>query len=385
MTAHTNGHPRRPARLVLEDGMVFDGLSVGAVGEAIGEMVFHTGMTGYQEILTDPSYLGQSVVMTYPLIGNTGTNPEDEESRGTWLSAFVVREMCHQPSNHRSTESLPDYLDRHGVVGIEGIDTRALTLRIREGGAVKGIVASGDEMDTDTLVDMAHAHPDLTGRDLATEVTAPEAYHWDKPLLPGFAPAHFETRESSADGPLVVAVDYGTKRNILRALVSSGFRVRVVPATATADEILALGPAGVFLSNGPGDPAAVEGAAETVGSLLGRAPVFGICLGHQILGRALGADTWKMKFGHHGANQPVKDLDTGAVAITSQNHSFAVDPDALQDGARVTHVNLNDKTVEGIATEGAFSVQYHPEAAPGPNDAMDLFTRFAERIAAATT
>jgi carbamoyl-phosphate synthase small subunit len=365
------------ALLALADGTVFEGRSFGAAGEAAGEVVFNTSMTGYQEILTDPSYAGQIVCMTYTEIGNVGVNREDVESWRPFVEAFVVKEYWETPSNWRATESLGAYLRENGIPGISGIDTRALVRHIRTTGAQTGIVSSVD-LDRERLVRKAKEHPTLVGRDLVREVTCGEAYEWNEGLWTlegGYVRAN-------PSGPRVVAYDFGIKRNILRNLVSAGCRVRVVPASTTAEDVLRLEPDGVFLSNGPGDPDAVAGAAENVASLLGAKPVFGICLGHQILGLALGGKTYKLKFGHHGGNQPVLDLATEKVEITAQNHGFAVDVESLKNVAELTHVNLNDRTVEGlrVPSKRAFSVQYHPEASPGPHDANHLFHRFVQAM-----
>ena len=373
---------RAPALLALEDGSVFRGTSFGAPGETSGEVVFNTSMQGYQEILTDPSYKGQVVCMTYPLIGNYGISPEDDESDRPWVEAFVVREACRVPSSHRSAEPLGTYLERKGVVGIEGVDTRRLTRILREHGALRGVVSTV-ERSADALVDRAKAVPSMEGLDLARLVTRKEAAPWTEGHVSAFA-----TERRKAAGPEfhVAAMDFGAKRNILRNLVDCGFRVTVLPAEATAAEVLALSPDGVFLSNGPGDPAAVTYAAECVRGLLGKVPVFGICLGHQILAHAYGGKTYKLPFGHHGGNHPVKDLATGRVEVTAQNHGFAAHPDLFKRGdVEQTHVNLNDGTCEGMRhlEVPAFSVQYHPEAAPGPHDSLHLFDRFRELIAKA--
>jgi len=371
------------AVLALADGTVFHGRAFGAIGEAEGELVFNTSMTGYQEILTDPSYEGQLVAMTYPEIGNVGVNREDVESRRPFVRGFVVRNYCDRPSSWRAEESLGAYLAHHAIPGIAGIDTRALVRRLRDGGAQAAVLSSIDR-DSARLVARARAVPSLVGRDLVREVTCETPYEWREgpwSLEGALDVDAFSARRGRR--PLrVVAYDFGIKRNILCGLVAAGCVVEVVPATTPAAEVLGHRPDGVFLSNGPGDPDAVVGARETVADLLGRVPVFGICLGHQILALALGGSTYKLKFGHHGGNQPVKDLGTGRVEITAQNHGFAVDVDSLGDRAVVTHVNLNDHTVEGLEVPGqpTFSVQYHPEASPGPHDASYLFARFVERM-----
>jgi carbamoyl-phosphate synthase small subunit len=371
----------REAILALADGRTFRGRAFGALGEVTGEVVFNTAMTGYQEVLTDPSYKGQLVCMTYPEIGNVGINGEDEESARVYVEGFVVKEYVSRPSNWRAEMALGEYLERTGVPGIEGIDTRALVRHIRTTGAQEAVLSSIN-LDLDELVAKAKKSPGLIGRDLVREVTCSEPYDWDT------ADWHIGTGYRHPgevrDAPLVVALDYGIKRNILRRLVAAGFRVKVMPAMTTAEQVLALNPDGVFLSNGPADPAAVTYAHETVRDLLGRKPIFGICLGHQILGLALGGQTYKLTFGHHGANHPVIDLRTKRVEITCQNHGFAVAADSLRGNAELTHLNLNDKTVEGMRGNGTpfFSVQYHPEASPGPHDAGYLFSRFRQLVAA---
>jgi carbamoyl-phosphate synthase small subunit len=370
------------AILALADGRIFRGRAFGATGEAVGEVVFNTAMSGYQEVLTDPSYDGQMVCMTYPEIGNVGVNREDVESPRLYLEGFIVKEYWPQPSNWRSEMSLDEYLEQANVVGIQGIDTRALVRHIRTHGAQEGIISSIDS-DPESLVRKAKASPGLVGRDLVKEVTCVEPYEWNVgewELGRGYREVQFELR----DAPFVVAIDYGIKQNILRRLVSTGFRVTVVPAWYTAEQILAMNPDGVFLSNGPADPAAVSYAHETVRAILGKKPVFGICLGHQILGLALGGRTFKLAFGHHGANHPVMDLRTTRVEITSQNHGFAVDADSVRGKAELSHLNLNDRTVEGLHGVGMpfFSVQYHPEASPGPHDSSYLFQRFRRMVEA---
>ena len=372
---------QREAILALADGRIFRGRAFGAIGETVGEVVFNTAMTGYQEVLTDPSYKGQIVCMTYPEIGNVGINADDAESSGVHVEGFVVKDYRPRPSNWRSEMALGEYLEQAGVPGIEGIDTRALVRHIRTHGAQEAVISSVT-LDADALVARAKASPGLVGRDLVKEVTCAEPYDWDLgdwELGGGYRrPAKEELR----DAPLIVALDYGIKRNILHRLVASGFRVRVMPAAASADDILAPNPDGVFLSNGPADPAALPYASEAVRGVLGRKPIFGICLGHQILGLALGGRTYKLGFGHHGANHPVMDLRTRKVEITSQNHGFAVDADSLAGRAELSHLNLNDKTVEGLCGVGVpfFSVQYHPEASPGPHDAGYLFARFRRLV-----
>lgn len=369
---------RQRARLVLADGTVFEGHSFGASDDVIGEVVFNTSMFGYQEILTDPSYVGQIVCMAYPHIGNVGTNPADDEAARPHAVGMAVRELS-EPSNWRSTEALAPYLARFGVGGIEGLDTRRLVRHVRIHGAQMGVVSTGGASSA-ALAEKARAARGMEGLDLATGVSTKAAYGWSEgsPLVLPLGRGAVEP-EPAAKRFHVVAIDYGLKRAMLRFLVDVGCRVTVVPAWSTAAEVLARRPDGVFLTNGPGDPAAVVGAERTVAELLGRVPIFGICLGHQILALALGGKTYKMKFGHRGANQPVMDLETRRVEITSQNHGFAVDAKSLGSRAVVTHVNLNDLTVEGLAVPDAraFSVQYHPEASPGPHDARPLFRRFA--------
>ena len=368
------------AWLALETGVVVEGRSVGADGESSGDLVFNTAMTGYHEILTDPSYAGQMVLMTYPLIGNYGVADEDAESAGAWAEGFVVKEMCQVPSSHRADRSLPDWLRERGIVAIEGVDTRRLTRLVREEGSLRCVLSTVDG-DPNSLVAKARAARGTDGRDLASVVTCPEPYAWAEGYHDSY-PALTGPRSGSGERPRCVAYDFGAKRNILRSLVHAGFDVQVVPAGTAADDVLAMEPDGVFLSNGPGDPAAVTGAIDQVANLVGKVPIFGICLGHQILSIILGAKTYKMPFGHHGANHPVRDLATGKVEITSQNHSFAVRAEDLPAHLELTHVNLNDGTVEGMrhTSEPLFSIQYHPEAAPGPLDSTHLFVRFRDLV-----
>ena len=370
------------AKLALEDGTVFSGKAFGADGEVDGEVCFNTSMTGYQEILTDPSYRGQIVTMTYPEIGNYGVNAEDVESGKPHLSGFVVRERSRVASNFRADGELDEYLARHGIVGIEGIDTRALVRRIRIHGALKGVLSTVDPDDA-SLVAKAAASPGLVGRDLAREVMPEEPIRWDEPLSPWATLTPPEKKAGlPADAPHVVALDYGMKWNIARHLFEMGCRVTILPGTATADDVMGLKPDGVLLSNGPGDPEPIEYAQEAIRDLLGKKPIFGICLGHQLLSLASGAKTFKLKFGHRGANQPVMNNATGRVEITCQNHGFAVDADTLPDHIEVTHVNLNDQTIEGVRhlKHPAFSVQYHPEASAGPHDSRYLFERFRQML-----
>ena len=371
------------ALIAFEDGKVFEGHSFTGPGEAVGEVVFNTAMTGYQEVLTDPSYKGQIVTMTYPLIGNYGVNSEDIESSTIHLEAFVIREYEAEYSNWRAEESLREYLVRHGVLGIHQVDTRAITRHIRLKGAMKAVIST-DVSDPATLVEKARSAPGLEGRDLVKEVTTKNPYTWkdDRPLDVVVSKRMVDVGPPPKGTIRVACIDCGLKYNQLRIFTKKGVEPIVFPCTVTPDEILAVSPHGCFVSNGPGDPAALPYIVDTVKSLLGKLPIFGICLGHQILGQALGASTYKLKFGHHGANQPVKDLSTGKIEITSQNHGFAVDQSALGADVRVTHINLNDNTVEGIEAPdiSAFSVQYHPENAPGPHDSEYLFDRFLKKI-----
>ena len=363
---------RRPrAILALADGRVFRGESFGSSGEVAGEVVFNTSMTGYQEILSDPSYCGQIVTLTYPLIGNYGTNDRDVESKTPVLSGFVVKEYIDHPSNWRSDHRLDEYLKEKGIVAIQGIDTRALTRHIRDSGAQMGFIAT-DDYDEKAAVEKARQTPALVGRDLVKEVTCKAPYRWSEG----------KTSERSVIGPKVVVYDFGVKYNILRRLAALGCEVMVVPADTPAMEAIRLKPQGILFSNGPGDPEAVDYAVNIVKELVGKKPIMGVCLGHQILALALGAKTYKLKFGHHGGNQPVMDLLTRKVEITAQNHGFAVDLDSINDQVELTHINLNDRTVEGMRHRSLpiFSVQYHPEAGPGPNDSQYLFSRFMEMI-----
>ncbi len=361
------------AVLVTKDGRVFRGKSLGKIGRTEGEIVFNTSISGYQEILTDPSYKEQMVTLTYPLIGNCGINAEDEESSDIFCNGLIIKEESSITSSWRSQQSLNEYLEGHNIVGIQGLDTRALTRHIRDKGAMPGIISS-DNCPIEELVEAAKNLHGTEGKNLADQVTCKESYNWNEGLWrlgKGFGAGSSRYK--------VVAIDLGIKRNILRNLVNSGCDVTVVPAGTTAEDIISLKPDGIFLSNGPGDPSAVTKTIETVKTLLDKdIPMFGICLGHQILSLAMGAKSYKLKFGHHGGNQPVKDLATGKIEITAQNHNYAIDPDSLPDHLHVTHINLNDNTVEGIKSDKyrLFTVQYHPEAAPGPHDSSYLFERF---------
>ena len=370
---------RPPARIVLEDGTCLTGRSFGAARDSIGELVFNTSITGYQEILTDPSYRGQTVLLTQPHIGNYGVNSEDEESTHLWLSGLVVREACRRSSNFRSGGELSDYLQQHDIPGIEEVDTRMLTRRVRTGGAMRVLITQDMDTPEAELVERVKSSPSVSDEDHVKAVTLEEATHWTKGHESPFSQP---SRKGDREVLPIVAYDFGIKRNILRSLVDTAFDVTVVPADTPAEAVLERKPRGVFLSNGPGDPAIVDYAVQAVKGIVGKVPVFGICLGHQVLGQVFGAKTFKMKFGHHGGNQPVMDLTTEKVEITAQNHSFAVDPEKLPSGVKVTHLNLNDKTVEGLQHDEipAFSVQYHPEAAPGPHDAVYLFERFREMV-----
>jgi carbamoyl-phosphate synthase small subunit len=396
MGSDTNGRERKPAILALEDGTIFEGIGFGAATTQTGEACFNTSMTGYQEILTDPSYRGQIVTMTCPLIGNYGVNETDPESSAVHVRGFVIEELCEIPSNWRSDQSLHEYLADAGVPGIEGVDTRALTKRLREAGAMRATLCTDGSLDAEGAVVAAKAAPPMEGSDFVKEVTTSETYQWD--------PESKLSREwtivnASIDEPLeeeggemyrplsdpkyrIVAYDFGIKRNILRSLRQHGFEVDVVNSRTPASEVLDRNPDGVFLSNGPGDPAALDYIHSEVKQIIDKKPVFGICLGHQVLAHAFGGKTFKLKFGHRGGNHPVKDLRSGKIAITSQNHGFAADGDALPSHIEVTHINLNDDTVEGMRHRDypVFSVQYHPEAAPGPSDASYFFEEFANLI-----
>lgn len=367
--------------LVLEDGRTFSGVGFGAVGVKTGEIVFNTSMTGYQEILTDPSYYQQIVTMTVPHVGNTGVNTQDIESHKSWVSGFVVRSLSPIVSNWRSHATLDEYLKQQNVIGLAEVATRSLVRHIREKGAMRAVIATGEMAnDVEALLKMARESFDMSGANLVDEVSTAEAYHWTQSSDQQWLPS--EHTPSSTFSPHVVAYDFGVKHNILRLMTDRGLRVTVVPAQTPAAEVLAMKPSGIFLSNGPGDPAAVGYAIDNVKRLVGQVPIFGICLGHQILALALGGKTEKMRFGHRGGNQPVKNLLTDKVEISSHNHGFAVTADSDLSGAEITHINLNDQTIEGLrhTALGAFSVQYHPEAAPGPHDSLYLFDEFIHRL-----
>ena len=377
---------REKATLALADGTIFEGYQIGASGETAGEVVFNTSLYGYQEILTDPSYVRQMITFTYPHIGNVGVNPDDVDSKRMYASGVIVRELSEQHSNFRSTGSLKDYLIKNNFVGIGGVDTRKLVLHLRTHGAQMGVIATGQHNPKD-LVEKARKQPSMEGLDLVPEVSTAEPYGWSEgtyfPFEKNSVHGYRKYSESDLRGrPHVVAVDCGIKHNILRLLTDHGFRVTVVPAKYTAEQMMKLSPDGIFLSNGPGDPAAVTYLRDAVKALLGKKPIFGICLGHQILGHAVGAPTFKLKFGHRGGNHPVRNIETGRVEITVQNHGFATDKNKIPKGVNVTHINLNDQTIEGLSVDGAkaFSVQYHPEASPGPTDAQYLFKQFAELV-----
>lgn len=369
------------AKLALEDGRVFTGISLGALGTTTGEVVFNTSMTGYQEILSDPSYRGQLITMTYPEIGNYGVNEEDLESGQIHASGFIVRNASRIASNFRSNGTISEFLAKQGIVGISDIDTRALVKHIRNEGAMRGAIST-EVLDDAELIQIAKDSPSMLGRDLVREVLPEQPVNWEQRLSPWWHTNQQGERDVQKDQPHIVALDYGMKWNIARHLYEQGFRVTIVPGTTSSEDILALNPDGVFLSNGPGDPEPLTYAVETIRNLLGQVPIFGICLGHQLLSLALGASTFKLKFGHRGANQPVINLETGKIEITSQNHGFAVSDENLPKGVVVTHRNLNDDTVAGIRHESlpAFSVQYHPEASAGPHDSQYLFGKFTRLI-----
>jgi carbamoyl-phosphate synthase small subunit len=376
--------PVRPAVLALEDGRVFNGRAAGACTRRGGEVVFNTSLTGYQEVFSDPSYSGQIVCLTYPHIGNVGTNLDDQESQRPFIEALIVREFSRLASNWRSTETAQDYLDRHHIPVIWDLDTRALVRHIRHVGALRGIVST-DGTPAERLIEEARAVPSMSGLELASRVSCAKPYSWDQGSIVGLSTA--ETNKAAAEKESqrfrVVAYDFGIKQNILRILVDSHCDVQVVPARTPAEDVLAMKPDGVFLSNGPGDPEPITYGVENIRKLLGRVPVFGICLGHQLCGLALGGRTYKLKFGHHGSNHPVKNMRTGHIEITAQNHGFTVDPDSLPaSDVEITHVNLNDYTNEGMRHRSLplFSVQYHPEASPGPHDSHYLFARFMEMM-----
>jgi len=383
----SNTTPDTPALLALEDGTIYRGLSFGHPGTTTGEICFNTSMTGYQEILTDPSYRGQLVTLTYPEIGNYGVNPEDAESSAVHARALVIRELSPVTSNWRSQQSLPDYLKENKILGIQGIDTRALTKQLRTAGAMKACLTT--ELSEDEAIQAAKDAPSMAGADFVKEVTCSDIHEWTEESRQWTIPNASSGQDTTyidlpAEKHHIVAYDFGVKHNILRRLRQHGFKVTVVPATTSAADVLALNPDGIFLSNGPGDPAALDYIHAEVKELIGKKPIFGICLGNQIIAHAYGGKTYKLKFGHRGGNQPVKTLSTGKIDITSQNHGFAVDPDSLPDHISVTHLNLSDNTVEGIESkkDKLFSVQYHPEAAPGPFDATPLFQQFADLITA---
>lgn len=369
----------KPGMLALEDGRMFAGTGFGVEGVQTGEIVFNTSMTGYQEILTDPSYHKQIVAMTVPHVGNTGINPDDVESNRVWVAGFVVRALSPAVSNWRSQHDLDAYVRDQDVIGLANVQTRALVHHIREKGAMRAAIAHGEAAnDPEALINLARSAPDMGGANLVDDVTCDEPFHWTETSDPTW----YKTHHYDPRGPLIVAYDTGIKRSILRMMTDRGLRVTVIPARTPASDVLAMRPAGVFVSNGPGDPAAVTYMIENVRELLGKTPIFGICLGHQILGLALGGKTEKMRFGHRGGNQPVRNMITGVVEISAHNHGFAVTSDSNLSGAEVTHINLNDNTIEGLRHVGlgTFSVQYHPEASPGPHDSLYLFDEFVQRV-----
>ena len=375
------------AILALEDGRTFCGRAFGDSGTTAGEVCFNTSMTGYQEIITDPSYRGQIVTMTYPLQGNYGINAADAESASPHVRGFVIGELCEIPSSWRSEQSLSEYFTEHKIIGIEDIDTRALTKHLRSQGAMRAVIST--ELSAEEAIQAAKDSPSMVGMDYVEEVSTAEDYHWDGESRLWTIPSVTTNQETNyIDLPeakyRIVAYDFGVKYNILRSLRQSGFEVEVVNSRTPASDVLAKNPDGIFLSNGPGDPAALTYIHDEVKQLIGRKPIFGICLGHQILTHCFGGKTFKLKFGHRGGNHPVKDLRTGQIAITAQNHGFATDDDSLPDYTEVTHINLNDQTVEGVRStkDPVFSVQHHPEAAPGPNDAKNFFGEFADLIEA---
>ena len=373
----------KPAKLALEDGTVFTGCSFGAEGETSGEVVFNTAMTGYQEILTDPSYRGQILTMTYPEMGNYGVNDEDLENKHPHLTGFIVRQNSRIHSNFRSTGSLLEFLKQHNVVGISEIDTRALVRRIRTEGAMRGVISTID-LDDASLVEKARTSQGLVGRDLVSEVLPDQPVHWEQELSQWWDLANENVEKRNPEEmPHLVALDYGMKWNIARHLFNQGCRVTILPGTATFDEVMEHQPDGVFLSNGPGDPEPLDYAIQTIRDLLGKVPIFGICLGHQLLALACGAKAFKLKFGHRGANQPVHNLESQKVEITSQNHGFAIEESSLPDELEITHRNLNDDTIAGLRhkVHPAFGVQYHPEASAGPHDSQYLFKRFMSMVA----
>jgi carbamoyl-phosphate synthase small subunit len=374
----------KPAILVLEDGTAFRGTSIGAEGESFGEVVFNTSMTGYQEILTDPSYCGQIVTMTYTEIGNYGTNADDVESERPRVAGFVIRNQSRLHSNYRSLQGLTDFLVQHGVVALAGIDTRALVRQIRSQGAMKGVLSTID-LDVASLVGKVQASPGLVGRDLVREVIPASPRTWNEALF-RLEPSDKASDSPDNSKPHIVCLDYGMKWNIARHLYEQGNRVTILPGTASAEEVMQHEPDGIFLSNGPGDPEPLEYAISTIRKLIGERPIFGICLGHQLLSLACGAKTFKLKFGHRGSNQPVLNLRTGRVEITSQNHGFAVEEDSLPPELEITHRNLNDDTIAGVRHKSApaFSVQYHPEASAGPHDSQYLFSEFQQSLQSGT-